>query len=156
MAACAGGVISGDNILLNHSLKVDGSEKDCLLCFLSAVARLILCAKSPEPLRAPGPHFAPLPPSNPCVKKTHPTHSGWRAWTSHQPLSPLFGEGVLSNATGPFGPARWRRPQSVSFKSIIGNEKDIYFSGCTPVKPSSAGKSLPPLLYHRLGFLADS
>lgn len=50
MAPCAGGVISEDNILLNHSLKVDGNEKGCLLCFLSAVARLILCTKSLGPL----------------------------------------------------------------------------------------------------------
>lgn len=90
------------------------------------------------------------------MKKTHPTHSGWRAWTSHQPLFPLLGDGVVSNVAGPLGPALWHRPQSVSFKSKIGNEEDIYFSGYIPVKPSSGGKSLPRLLNHRLGFLADS
>lgn len=81
---------------------------------------------------------------------------GWHAWASQPPLFPLLGGGIPSSLTGTFGPALWLRPQSVSSKSIIGNEEDIYFSGYLPVNRSSCGKSPPLFLNQRLGFLADS
>lgn len=81
----------------------------------------------------------------------HPSHGGWRAWASQPPLFfPLLGGGIPSSVTGPFGPALWLRPQSVSSKSIIGNEEDIYFSGYLPVNRSSCGKSPPLFLNQRL------
>lgn len=46
MMHCAGGVIIEDNILLEHSIKVDPTERSWLLYFLSVVARLVLYTES--------------------------------------------------------------------------------------------------------------
>lgn len=117
------GVITADNIRLQHSLQVRLRERDWLLHFLCAVARLVPVCKSVGPLSEAG---TVSEPASDCslaafVRKTenHCTHSGWRARTSNAPtptrLTPPFlnSTGPTNLMAGSRGPASRLWPQSV-------------------------------------------